>query len=406
MTASTANDVAASAKALTNWLERLEHRAPESHIKLGLERVQTVYGRLSLDLSSSCIITVGGTNGKGSTVRLLEQMYCAAGHSCLAYTSPHLLTFAERYRLNGDCVHDRLIVDALATVERARQDTFLTYFEQVTLAAFWLADRLKPDVLLLEVGLGGRLDAVNAIDADVTIITSIGLDHQAWLGPTRASIGLEKAGIARAGVPLILAEKHPPDGMLKWIDQVGARLLRAGRELNWRWTSRGVNIRIQNRQGRFEFKHIIVGLAGRHQAANLTAAIAAVLELQSSCPVSDVQIRIGAARTRLPGRFEQVLDEPPCYIDVAHNLASVRALRSTLQGYLGRTLAVFAALDDKPVARIVMSLNDVIDQWYVAGLPGPRGRSSEQTLAGLQHAAVKGEVIAVKSVPEAIDLAL
>ncbi|MEM7053834.1 MAG: folylpolyglutamate synthase/dihydrofolate synthase family protein [Pseudomonadota bacterium] len=392
--------------ALQQWLNRLEQRSPEARIKLGLERVQQVLDRLAPDFSDTKIITVGGTNGKGSTVRFLESIYTTAGYRCLAYTSPHLLEFAERFRLDGENLADDRIVEALDVVERTRGEIVLTYFEHVTLAAFYLAGWLKPAVLLLEVGLGGRLDAVNAVDADVAIITSIGLDHQAWLGNTRAEIAYEKAGIARVGKPLLLMEKQPPEGMLDTLTEYGADIHRAGWDLNWRWTGALINVQVQNTEELVTFTELKPGLPGRHQAGNVTAAIAAALELLPSLPVSKADIYNGIAQARLAGRFQQVLEHPPCYIDVAHNPASVRALRAQLDGFDGTTRAVFAAFRDKNIAAMIRSISGRIDHWYVAGLNGPRGQSGNELNALFETMPVHATVDAVKSVPDALELAL
>ena len=396
---------------LQRWLEKLEQRSPEAEIKLGLERVHQVLGRLVPDFSDIKIITVGGTNGKGSAVRFLESIYTTAGYSCLAYTSPHLLTFAERFRLNGENIHDQAIVESLAAVERARDEIALTYFEHITLAAFHLADRLRPSVLLLEVGLGGRLDAVNAVDADVAIITSIGLDHQAWLGNTRAKIAREKAGIARAGKPLILAEKKIPEGMLETLSAHRADVRLAGRAFDWRWSGQGVSVNIRQGQTTLRFNALQPGIRGRHQSGNAAAALAAVAELQNERPVNEAAIRSGIANARLPGRFQQVLQQPACYVDVAHNPASVRALRAQLEssdgaGFNGTTRAVFAALRDKNIAAIVRVLADQIDHWYIAGLNGPRALPVDELQALIATTAVQAPLDALKSVPEALDRAL
>ncbi|TVQ35226.1 MAG: bifunctional folylpolyglutamate synthase/dihydrofolate synthase, partial [Wenzhouxiangella sp.] len=208
----------------------LERRSPEARIDLGLDRVRRVYDSLAPALDRAAVITVAGTNGKGSTVAYLEAIYRAAGQRVLAYTSPHLLRFSERIRIDGQSASDAEIVHALGRVEAARGNESLTYFEHVTLAALALAGEMSIDVLVLEVGLGGRLDAVNVVDPDVAILTSIGLDHQEWLGRTRRAIGREKAGIARAGKPLIVGERRLPRGFVDDLRATGASLQIAGRD--------------------------------------------------------------------------------------------------------------------------------------------------------------------------------
>ena len=391
---------------LQRWLEKLERRSPEASIKLGLERIHEVLGRLVPDFSRIKIITVGGTNGKGSTVRFLESIYVMSGHRCLAYSSPHLLEFAERFRLNGENLDDESIVESLDAVERARGEVALTYFEHITLTAFHLADRLQPSVLLLEVGLGGRLDAVNAVDADVSVITSIGLDHQAWLGTTRAQIAHEKAGIARAGRPLILAEKKPPDGLLDTLAGYRADVRLAGEAFDWRWSGQGLSVNIRCAGSNLRFGALRPGIQGRHQAGNAAAALTAVAELRNERPVTEAVMRSGIADARLPGRFQRVLQKPACYVDVAHNPASVRALRAELKGFDGCTRAVFAAFRDKNIAAMVRSLVDQVDHWYIADLDGPRALPVEDMQALLETIPVQAPLDALKSVPEALDRAL
>jgi len=391
---------------LSEWLERLEQRSPEARVDLGLDRVQQVLDHLKPDLSRCVTITVGGTNGKGSCVSFLESIYRQAGHRCLAFTSPHLLVFAERFRLNGNHVEDGILAQALSAVELARGDIQLTYFEHIALAAFFLADVLEPSVLILEVGLGGRLDAVNAVDADVSIITSIDLDHQQWLGQTRSDIAREKSGIARAGRPLILAEQDPPAGMLEGLIGVGANIRRAGQQLNWQWRANRLDIQVELNDTTQLFNDLEPGIPGHHQGGNLTAAIAAVLELRSDRHVSADQIHAGVADARLPGRFQKVLDQPMCVVDVAHNPSSARSLRDQLQGYDGRSLAVFAALGDKPIEQIVKVLDDQIDHWFFAGLDTSRGLSAEQAIERIDPTTLRGSHDAVESVEQALDLAL
>ncbi|MCA1780420.1 MAG: bifunctional folylpolyglutamate synthase/dihydrofolate synthase, partial [Xanthomonadaceae bacterium] len=253
---------------LNGMLDRLGQRAPASHIDLGLGRVQRVLERLGIDLGASRVMTVGGTNGKGSTVAFVESIACAAGRSCMCFCSPHVVNFNERFRLDGQGLPDHRIAEALRRVERARGQIELTWFEQVALAAFCLAAELRPDWLVLEVGLGGRLDAVNVIDADVAVITSIGLDHQNFLGRTRAAIAFEKCGIARAGRPLVVGEKRPPNGMLDRIRELGAIPIVAGRQFKWRWSSSGLAMDA----GGHRLRRLTPALHGRQQGGNAAAA--------------------------------------------------------------------------------------------------------------------------------------
>ncbi|MDT8449760.1 MAG: Mur ligase family protein [Wenzhouxiangellaceae bacterium] len=357
---------------LDEMLRMLDARTPPERIELGLERVRRVFDRLAPDLSGIRVVTVGGTNGKGSTVAFIESIARAAGRTTLAYTSPHVSRFSERFRAAGEPLEDGAIADALAAVEAARGQVDLTWFEHVTLAAFVLAARTRPGWLLLEVGLGGRLDAVNIVDADVAVITSIGMDHQGWLGNTRAEIAREKCGIARRGRPVIVAETRPPPGMLEELAAIGTEIVRAGEHFDWRWRDGRLDATVGDRR----FAGLEPGLAGRHQGGNAAAAIAAVLALAPDIGADAVAAGIGAAR--LPGRFQCIARDPDVIVDVAHNPAAVRKLAAALDRLPGGKLAVFAALGDKDVAGMVRAIDERIECWYLAGLDAPRGLSASE----------------------------
>ncbi|MFU8876969.1 MAG: bifunctional folylpolyglutamate synthase/dihydrofolate synthase [Wenzhouxiangellaceae bacterium] len=392
-------------------LARLERQAPQQRIALGLERVRQVFDRLfgarsrprvgpSTGPAAGHCIHVAGTNGKGSTVAFLEAIARAAGRSCVACTSPHLVKFSERFRVNGEPARDSEIVAALAAVDHARDDTELTWFEHVTLAGFVLADRHRPDWLISEVGMGGRLDAVNVLDPDVAVITSIGLDHRQWLGSTRAAIAREKCGIARPGKPVVVTEKRCPAGMLGVLDEIGAQTRLAGRDLDWRWRGERLGIRIGGRR----FERLELALAGRHQAANAAAAVAAALALEPELP--EAVVRTGLATARLQGRFERipvrVTGLPAVIVDVAHNPAAARALAVQLQAIPGVKVAVFSALADKDIAGIVRPLRKHFRHWYLAGMDGPRGLSAEQLSARVRALLSEDSAEALESVSEAL----
>jgi len=353
--------------ALKTLLALLEQRAPQVRIDLGLERVQHVLGRLALDLSGIRVATIAGTNGKGSTVAYLEAIAAAAGKSCFAYTSPHVLEFNERFRIDGRPAAASAIAAALRKVEQARDGIGLTWFEHVTLAALVLAARQHPDWLLLEVGLGGRLDAVNVIDPDVAAITSIGLDHQSWLGHTRGAIAREKCGIARAGRPLFVAERSRPAGMQECLEALGADARLAGRDFRWRWRGGRLSVEIEGRS--------LVGLQpvlpGRHQGGNAAAALACALVLDPALEVA--ALARGLATAQLIGRFQTVAESPRVIVDVAHNPAAARTLSAQLDALPRPRVAVMAALNDKDVAGMARALKDGFEHWFLAGLPGPRG---------------------------------
>ena len=383
---------------LAAWLAYLETLHPKA-IAMGLDRVRAVLARL--DAAIACpVLTVTGTNGKGSTAAMLEAMLRAAGYRTGLYTSPHLTRYNERVRIDGRDVDDDALVHALNVVEDARTagdaPVPLTYFEFGTLAALWLYARAKPDALVLEVGLGGRLDAVNAIDADVALVTSVDLDHRDFLGDTRESVGREKAGIFRAGRPAVCGDRDPPRALVDEAARLGAGLLVAGRDFDaidegtqWRYRGPGGD--------RYGLPH--PALRGRYQLGNAACAITALDALRERLPVSANAVREGLVGVELAGRFQVLPGRPTRVLDVAHNPHAARALAGALgaMGYHPRTLAVFAMLGDKDVEGVAAALRDRVDAWYVAPLPGPRGVSGETLAAALARAGVPVASIAVES---------
>ncbi|MGY6553840.1 MAG: bifunctional folylpolyglutamate synthase/dihydrofolate synthase [Wenzhouxiangella sp.] len=390
---------------LSDWLRRLERRSPEARIELGLERVQRVLQALAPQLDGIPIITVGGTNGKGSTVAMLEAIGRAAGLRTLAYSSPHLFDFAERIRIDGRPAASAWIVEALDQVEAARGPDSLTYFEHITLAALWLAGRERPDLLLLEVGLGGRLDAVNVVDADVAVITSIGLDHTDWLGPTRLSIGREKAGIARPGRALIVGERRLPRGLQPVLEAIGADLSLAGRDFRWRRLAGG---RLQIERGSRVWRLPRPALQGPFQLANAACAVLAISALQTRVPVSEAQLAAGLVGVRLAGRLQLIAQRPELWLDVAHNGAGARALAQALGPASPgqRSTAVFSALADKDVGAIGRALKPCFDRWLVAGLDGDRGACAGELAGRLAEIPVAGPIETVESVSDGLQRAL
>lgn len=381
---------------LDGMLQRLEQRAPQGRIELGLDRVRQVLDRQRLDFGRMRIVSVAGTNGKGSTVAFLEAIAARAGLATLAFTSPHLVRFGERFRFSGVPLPDDDIASALHAVERARGDIALTWFEHVTLAGFELAARRRPDWLIAEVGMGGRLDAVNALDADVAVITSIGLDHQRFLGRTRAEIAREKCGIARAGRPAIAAEKKLPEGMLATLENAGAQVSLAGRDFDWRWRSDKLGIRVGDRR----ITGLSPRLAGRHQAGNAAAATAAALALAPA--LSDREIAEGTAGAHLAGRFQRVATSPDVIVDVAHNPAAARVLAAQLGRLPGEKVAVFAALEDKDIAGIVRPLAGIFGRWFAATLDVPRGLRATELVARMRGLPVGSRPEALESVADAL----
>ncbi|NDY96719.1 bifunctional folylpolyglutamate synthase/dihydrofolate synthase [Wenzhouxiangella limi] len=387
---------------LQAWLDRLERRTPESQIRLGLDRVRAVLNALPERRPRCPVITVAGTNGKGSVVAMLEAIYCAAGYRTFAYTSPHLLHFGERIRVNAQPTDPAAVAEALARVERYRQSTELTYFEHVTLAALVVAASVRPDVVLLEVGLGGRLDAVNAIDPDVSVITSIGLDHVEWLGGTRRSIAAEKAGIARPGKPLIVGERRPPRGWVSDLDASGAELWLAGRDFRWRRAGRSLRLSA----GEAVLDLPPPALAGAHQWGNAACAVMAARALAARLPVSDRALCQGLQAVQLAGRLQCIPGQPEIWLDVAHNAQAARVLSAALSAESKTTTAVFNALAGKDIPAIGKTLAGDFERWLVPALRGDRTRDSGEVADALRHAPVGSAVETVESVGEALKIAL
>lgn len=370
----TRNDQTNQPASLPDWLDLLETRHPRA-IELGLDRVDAVRRRLGLDFACP-VVTVGGTNGKGSTCAYLEAVLTDAGYRVGCYTSPHLLHYRERVRVAGEELADALHVAAFAAVEAARGDIHLTYFEHGTLAAAWLFRRFGVEAVVLEVGLGGRLDAVNAFEPDCAVVTSVDLDHQEYLGDTRETIGREKAGIFRAGRPAVVTDPDPPQSLLKHARMLGARLLRLGYEITLESGEGGWACQVG---GRHYPALPAPALPGEFQLANAAAAVAALDALRVRLPVTMQALRTGLARARPPGRFQVVPGSPMIILDVAHNPQAARALASNLARLTGgrRRLAVLGMLRDKDVAGVVRPLQPLVDAWFAAGLPGPRGLAGD-----------------------------
>ncbi len=321
---------------------------------------------------------MGGTNGKGSVCAYLESILLAAGYRVGCYTSPHLLRYNERVRVAGKEAPDAELCTAFAAVETARGDIPLTYFEQGTLAALWLFQRAGLDVAVLEVGLGGRLDAVNAWDADCAVVSSVDLDHQAFLGDTREAIGFEKAGIFRPGRPAICGDLTPPDSLLAHAEAVGVRLLRLGRDIRSETDALALGGTWQCRMPDAVLPALPrPAMPGRHQFGNAACALAALSSLRAVLPVPMAALRQGLATARQPGRFQVVGQAPLRILDVAHNPHAAQALADNLADLPpgGRVLAVFAILADKDAVGVVMPLAGRIGHWHLAGLDGDRGLS-------------------------------
>ena len=375
---------------LEQWLAYLATLHPQT-IALGLERVRTVYERLAIAFACP-VITVAGTNGKGSTCALLERMLVAGAYRVGLYTSPHLLRYNERVRIAGSEVTDEAMCAAFAAVEGAREDIALTYFEFGTLAAFWLFARSDLDALVLEVGLGGRLDAVNIVDADVAIVTAVAIDHVAYLGDTREAIGFEKAGVYRAGRVAICADRNPPNSLLEHALSIGARLLRIGVDYDFsaqpgQWSYRGPG------GARHGLPH--PALRGAVQLGNAATALTALDALRDRLPLSMGAVREALVDIELPGRFQVLPGRPVQVLDVAHNPQAAQMLADNLgvMGFHPETWAVFGIMADKDIDGVIAALQPRVDRWLVATLPPPRGASAMVLRARLEAAGVAGTAI-------------
>src|ERR1700722_11313571 len=378
---------------LDAWLTHLESAHPVG-IDMGLTRIGQV--RDALQLSFDCpVITVGGTNGKGSTCAILETILLRAGYHVGCHTSPHLLSFNERARVNGAEASDADLLPHFEAVEAARlslaEPVSLTYFEFTTLAIMRLFASRGLDAVILEVGLGGRLDAVNILDTDCAIITSIDIDHTEYLGDTREKIAVEKAGIFRPGKPAICADPVPPQTLIDHAEKIGADLWLFGRDFRYEGQA-GSERQQWSYVGRTMRRSALAypALRGANQLINTAAALAALEALRERIPVSAQDIRLGLANVELPGRFQVVPGKPQVILDVAHNPHAAAVLAQNLgnMGFFPYTYAVFGAMGDKDIAGVVEHLKGEIDHWNVTALPTPRAASSAMLESVLRNAGV------------------
>jgi dihydrofolate synthase/folylpolyglutamate synthase len=421
--------VTPSPTSLDAWLAFIETLHPKS-IAMGLARIGSVAQRMSIALACP-IVTVGGTNGKGSTCAMLAAVYRHAGFRVGLYTSPHLTRFNERIRIDDEDARDDELVAAFEAVESARRAsgaqrgdghearddanaasrdtdavavdaaTPLTYFEFTTLAALWLFAQAKLDVLILEVGLGGRLDAVNILDADVAVVTTIDIDHVDFLGHTREAIGAEKAGIFRRNKQAVCGDLAPPASVLEHAEGIGAPLWLIGREFSYaatqgQWSYRGPRSQLHGLP--------YPALRGDYQLANAATALAAVDALRERLPVPAAAVRDGLVGVELPGRFQVLPGRPTIVLDVAHNVQAARMLADTLgMSFHPNTFAVFGMLADKDIEGVVGVVRSRIDRWYVGPLPGPRGASTARIIEALRAQGVAQTAVrAYESIGDAL----
>ena len=377
-----------SPRTLADWLSRLESLHPKA-IDMGLDRVAEVGKRLGIAFPCP-VITVGGTNGKGSTCAMLESILLQAGYRTGLYTSPHLLHFNERARIGGEAVDDAALIANFEAVEAARGEVSLTYFEFTTLAILRLFSQAGLDAVILEVGLGGRLDAVNIIDADVAIVTSVDIDHKEYLGDTREQIGFEKAGIFRPGKAAVCSDPMPPASLLEHAQAIGADLWLLGRDFNYSGDKQQWNY-----GGRGQRRNALgyPSLRGANQLLNACATLAALEILRQRLPVGAQEVRNGLVMVDLPGRFQVLPGRPVVILDVAHNPHAAATLAQNLDnmGFHPYTYAVFGAMQDKDIDGVIAHLKSRVDHWCLTDLPLPRAASAEQIRQKLLDAGIAPE---------------
>ena len=387
---------------LDQWLDYQQQLHPQD-IELGLDRVRLVADRLGLGPVDCPRVVVAGTNGKGSSIAMLESIYRAAGYRVGCYTSPHLDNYCERLRIDGVAVASQAFCDAFARIEQAREQVELTYFEFGTLAALQILGIEKVDIQLLEVGLGGRLDAVNIVDSDVALITQIAIDHVDWLGDTREQIGAEKAGIMRAGRPCVCADPDLPNSVVDLANQLGSQLYRSGIDFAsgmgaqgsaWDWRSAGVVLE----------QLPAPGLVGRYQMQNGAAVLEVVRLLQDRLPVDRRHIDAGLAQTQLAGRFEVRGSHPQWILDVAHNPQACEVLAQNLVEIplSGRRLGVLAMLEDKNITECLIHLLGLVDCWYLAPIDQPRGATEEMLMKVLLKLGCQQQLLVFPALNDAI----
>lgn len=358
---------------LADWLARLETMHPKA-IDMGLDRVRQVKDAMALEFACPVII-VGGTNGKGSTCAMLEAILLRAGYRVGLYTSPHLLHFNERMRINGQSASDTELVAAFDKLDALRAEVSLSYFEFTTLAAMQLFADARLDAVIFEVGLGGRLDAVNVLDADVAIVTSVDIDHTEYLGDTREKIGFEKAGIFRAGKTAICGDPVPPASLVEHAEKIGADLWLFNRDFNYSGDKQQWNF---SGRGRRRNSLAYPSLRGANQLLNAAGVLAALEALRLRLPVGAQEVRTGLALVDLPGRFQVLPGKPTIILDVAHNPHAAATLAQNLDnmGFHPYTYAVFGAMQDKDIDGVIGQLQGRVDHWCVTDLPLPRAATA------------------------------
>jgi dihydrofolate synthase/folylpolyglutamate synthase len=365
-------------RTLSQWLDWQE-KLHLSSIDLGLDRVSKVAKTMTISKLSMPVITVAGTNGKGSSVAILDSIYRAANYKTGCYTSPHLVHYNERVCLGGSQASDSDLCEAFEAIDAARGNISLTYFEFGTLAAAYLFQKHEVDVAIFEVGLGGRLDAVNLWDAKTALITNIDIDHIDWLGDDREQIGVEKAGIMRKDQTVICGDLNPTDSMQSEATRLGANLLQQGKDFSWNNDSDDSEWTYITADGN-QAIYPIPALRGQFQLNHAAAVVTLVKNFQSTLAVSELQIGKGLEQASVIGRLQKLADSPELMVDVAHNPQSAAALGQYLQDnpIKGKTIALFSALIDKDLEGIVQPVSSYFEEWHIVQLEGPRAYNNDQ----------------------------
>ncbi len=379
------------------WQETLHSQK----IELGLERISDVANSMGVAKPKYKTIVVAGTNGKGSVVTILESIFHHAGYRVGAYTSPHLLHYNERIRVRQQNADDDSLCNAFDKVDRARGDTSLSYFEFGTLAAMQIFAESELDVAIYEVGLGGRLDAVNILDAEVAIVTSIGIDHVQWLGSTRESIGFEKAGVFRANRPAICGDANPPNSLIEYAEKLGTELLLINKDYSYKkknddmWSFSGENLIWDGLP--------MPSLYGEKQIGNAATALMALIQLDDNLAVTRESVDRGLSNTSLPGRFQRIPGPCEIILDVAHNLDSAKVLVDNLRELkpASKTIAVFAVLADKDVCGIIECVGGLFDEWHISQLDSERALDKESLKKQLDNCCRNCVIYSYSSISEA-----
>lgn len=387
---------------LNDWLGYIESIHPSS-IDLTLDRIRVVIDRLDIKISAP-VITVGGTNGKGSTCAILESIYKTAGYKVGCYTSPHFLAFNERIKIQGIEVYDELICEAFEKIESAREGVSLTYFEYGTLAAMMIFSERCTDIIILEVGLGGRLDAVNVFASDCAIVTTVDLDHMNYLGHSREAIGFEKAGIYRSHKPAICGDLNPPRSLIEYCESIQAPLKLIGQHFGYELHHNSFDFLIESS---FVMNLPLPKLQGMFQLNNATSALMAIKILDDKLPLNESAIQKGITSTLLPGRFEEVQTNPSLVFDVAHNPQAALSLSDNLKAHAiqGKTVAVFSILKDKDISGVIKALIHDIDYWYIAQIEHERAADLDTISGAIKNINPVSLVKSCKNITEAYQFA-